>query len=107
MVCSHEHSVSPCLGIVVEEKPVADGGALGGFDIHERHWIVHLAVYPLLADMPEIGDSQLRPHDGIFFPALAVLILGYVDAIDAFRGILHPLALEHAVFPFPSLQLVS
>ena len=87
------------LGIVFQIETVADGRALRRFDIDERHGIVCRAADILTAPLAYAGDAQLIPQDGHWPPSLAVLVLSYIDTVDAFCGVAHPLTHKPVVLP--------
>ena len=108
MVGTCTDAVLAGLGIVFQIETVADGRALRRLDIDERHGIVCRAADVLAAPLAHAGDAQLVPMDGNRPPSLTVLVLRYINAVDAFCGVAHPFAHKPVILPdaHPQARLI-
>lgn len=100
MIAAHMETVSARVKIILAIVRIAQSRALGRLDIYERNGKIDCSPDTLAAEMSERTHTQTTPVDSVTVTALDMLILGYVDAIDAVGRILQPLTIETVIAPF-------
>ena len=100
MIGAYPKTVSASCAIVGAIERIKECGALGRLDIKKGNGIVYPSVDGFPAGVAQMRDAKLGPMDGISTTADEMLILGDIDAVDAFGGVGESFAEETPVAKF-------